>query len=102
MSVWFYEGVSLNKYCKENNVDYRKVVYRINKLKKSEEFKGSGNEEIVRAAVFALKRKSKYAYEGNDLKEYCELNNINYNNVIREIGKLKKKDENKISIKFMH
>ena len=61
-----YKGVSLHKYCKENNLNYYSILSRIKRQKLS-----------IEAAVKIKITKSKL-YDGMSLRKWCFVNGYDY------------------------
>lgn len=86
---YFYEKISLKEYCEKENINYKTLLTNIIRLRKKEQYKKLSNEELIKEAIAKI-GKTKYMYEGITLKEYCKKNNLSYNNLIRNIRKLRK------------
>ncbi len=82
---YYYNGMSLNKYCKNNNINYSTITNRIKMLRKENPDKTE--DELVFDAINLIPYK--YYYDGILLKKYCIKNGINYaiirNNIIKII-----------------
>ena len=92
---YFYKGMTLYKYCKENNLLYEEVVNRLKYLKTRYDL---SEEELIEMSLKlqnSFTRSSKYKYKGMDLKQYVLENGLSYNYVTYKIRNLKKLDENK-------
>lgn len=86
---YYYQGVPLTQFCKDNNLEYKKICERIRNLKKEEPDKAI--EEIIEQAInFNKKTNNKYYYQGIPLTEYCKLNNLSIDAVRGKIRELKK------------
>ena len=86
---YYYEGIPLKEYCKENSINYLKIVNRISDLRKKEST--LSDEELI---AFALNEdnytnnRGEYYYQGMSLKQYCIKNSINYRTIMARIQKL--------------
>lgn len=75
---YYYQGITLIDYCKNNNRSYQVVYGRIlNKKKTNPEL---SDEELVIYALedYHLPERGKYYYRGISLVEYCKNNQLAY------------------------
>ncbi len=85
-----YSGISLKKYCEENNYDYGIIYRRVKDLTEKD-------AEKVIAAYFEkppIKPQSRYKISGLSLREYCKKNNYVYSTVKSYIRTIKAKQSN--------
>lgn len=84
---YYYNGIPLKNFCKENNIPYPTITGRIRVLLKENE-----NLNLDKAIKKALFQKynfsSKYFYNGMPLVEYCLKNNISYSTIETRIQAL--------------
>ncbi len=93
-SKYFYNGIPLSKYCKDNNINISTIRARIWKKKQSKKFKNYTEQEIVDMVVEAYGSVIKYMYKGISLRQYCLDNGINIGTINSRINNLKKKNKN--------
>ena len=85
---YFYEGVTLSEYCKQNSLNYETIKSRILKLKKKHQ--ELAIDELIKIALANCNNSSiKYMYNELSLYQYCKNNNINYNTILYRLHKLK-------------
>ena len=87
MSKYYYNGISLRKYCLDNNINYNTILYRINII--GEKYPYKSLDEIIYLAIHY--ERYKYYYNGIPLKNYCLNNNLDYIIIISRIGMLKQR-----------
>ena len=81
--IIYYEGIPLKQYCRENNLDYSRIVSRL-KLGwdiESAIYAPKGvryKDWVARTNNNSVKVKSDLYYKGIKLKQYCEEHNISY------------------------
>ncbi len=88
---YFYEGLSLRKYCRNNNINYSAILQRIYKLQELNP--NLSVEELVSEAVensLDSNQRIKYIYKGLSLRNYCQNNGLNYPTILMRIYRLKK------------
>ena len=88
---FFYNGIPLKEYCKNNNLNYSSITTYINR-EKERNSKLSDEELIKQYLAKEHKGIYKYYYLGVPLKQYCDNNNINYKNIIAYINTYKNTD----------
>ena len=81
-SKYFYNGIPLSKYCKDNNINISTIRARIWKKKQSKKYKNYTEQEIVDMVIEAYGSAIKYMYKGIALRQYCLDNNIKSNEII--------------------
>lgn len=86
---YYYQGVSLVEYCKNHNLEHKKICERIRNLKKKNPEKNI--DEIIDLAInFNNNFINKYYYQGEPLTVYCRLNNLSIDAIRQKIRKLNK------------
>lgn len=88
-SKYFYHGIPLSQYCKNNNINYKSILARINKLKKDSKYISFTQQEIVDKVIKAYGTNTKYFYKGMSLRQYCLNNNIVFGSVENRINRLR-------------
>lgn len=90
MKTYIFRGVSLNTYCKEHNIPYKRVYRKIKKLETqnpeiiiSEEIIEKIIMEVQNTTIFQIK----YYWDNMPLKDYCELHEIPYESIQSRIKK---------------
>ena len=91
---YFYQGIPISKYCKENNININTIRSRIWKKKQSKKFEQLTEQEIVDMVVEAYGTAIKYMYKGVSLRHYCIENDINIGTINSRIVSLKKQYPN--------
>ena len=91
---YFYKGIPLSKYCKDNNINISTIRSRIWKKKKNKKYENYTEQEIVDIAIEAYGSNIKYTYKGISLRQYCLDNDINIGTINSRIKNLKKKNKN--------
>lgn len=80
--IYYYEGIPLKDYAKENDLNYSSLVGAIIKRGLNTD---KPKQEIVNECVLAYKKFSiKYIYNGVSLRQYCINIGLNYNTVINK------------------
>ena len=92
-SKYFYNGIPLPKYCKDNNINADTVRTRIWKKKHSKKYKDYTEQEIVNMVIEAYGSAVKYMYKGVSLRQYCLDNDINYETITARINSLRMQNE---------
>ena len=93
-SKYFYNGIPLSKYCKDNNINISTIRARIWKKKQSKKYENYTEQEIVYMVIEAYGTAIKYMYKGISLRQYCLDNGINIGTINSRINNLKKKNIN--------
>ena len=83
-----YHGIDLQKYCQNNHLNYRTILWRI--LKQQKECPRLPIQQIVDDVVEHFTIYNRYYYQGMPLKKYCALNNIHLKTVLVRISKQRK------------
>lgn len=91
---FFYNGIPLTKYCKDNDINVNTIRTRIWKKKQSKKYENLTDQEIVNMVVEAYGTSIKYMYKGISLRQYCIDNDICYRTIMGRINYLKKKNYN--------
>ena len=89
-SKYYYNGVPLRDYCKENNINISTVFSRIWKLKRNNKYSNYSEQEIIDHVINMYGTNVKYYYKGISLKQYCIKNNIVYQTILERISNLSK------------
>lgn len=92
-SKYFYHGIPLSKYCKDNNINISTIRARIWKKKQSKKYENYTEQEIVNMVIEAYRSAIKYMYKGMSLRQYCLANGINIGTINSRINNLKKKNK---------
>ena len=92
-SKYFYNGIPLSKYCKDNNINISTIRARIWKKKQSKKYKNYTEQEIVDMVIEAYGSAIKYMYKGITLRQYCLDNGINIGTINSRINNLRKQNE---------
>lgn len=90
---YFYKGMPLSRYCKENDINISTIRARIWKKKQSKKYESYTEQEIVNMVVEAYGSAIKYTYKGMSLRQYCLKNDINIGTINSRIVSLKKKNK---------
>lgn len=78
--IYYYNGIPLKDYAKENNLNYSSLRGSIIKRRSNS---SKSIQEIVNECVEAYKKFSiKYIYNGTSLRQYCISIGLNYNRII--------------------
>lgn len=93
-SKYFYHGIPLAKYCKDNNININTIRARVWKKKHSKKYENFTEQEIVDIVIEAYGSGIKYMYEGMSLRKYCLSHGINVGTINNRINNLKKENEN--------
>ena len=91
-SKYFYNGIPLSQYCKENNINVDTIRARIWKKKKSKKYEQFSEQEIVDMVIEAYGSAVKYMYNGVSLRQYCLDNGLNSRTIQARIDSLKKQN----------
>lgn len=92
-SKYYYNGIPLSKYCKDNNINISTIRARIWKKKQSKKYENYTEQEIVDMVIEAYGSAIKYMYKGISLRQYCLDNGINIGTINSRINNLRKKNE---------
>ena len=88
-SKYFYNGIPLYKYCRDNNINLSTIRSRIWKKKKSKKYENYTEQEIIDMVVGAYGKGIKYMYKGITLRKYCLDNGIKLSTIESRIKTLK-------------
>ena len=91
---YFYNGIPLSKYCKDNNINIRTIRSRIWKKKQSKKYENYPEQKIVDMVIEAYGSAIKYMYKGITLRQYCLDNGINIGTINSRINNLRKQNRN--------
>jgi len=92
---YFYKGVSLYEYCKQNGLNYHTIVKRIFRAKKYSAYSNMSDEELIEMAVSKKIEEIGYVYKGMPLSKYCFEHNINYETLKNKMAYVRKKEQYK-------
>lgn len=92
-SKYFYNGIPLFKYCKDNNININTIRGRIWKKRQSNKYKNYTDQEIVDMVIESYGSAIKYMYKGISLRQYCLDNGINIGTINSRINNLRKKNK---------
>ena len=87
-SRYYYKGIPLTIYCRDNNINTSTIFARICKLKKNKNYSSYSEQEIVNHVIEAYGSNIKYTYKGIPLRKYCIDNNLNYPTIRERIKRL--------------
>lgn len=90
---YFYNGIPLSQYCKENNLNIDTIRTRIWKQKQSKKYENYTEQEIVNMVIETCGGHTKYMYKGISLRQYCFDNGINIKTITSRINRLRKKTQ---------
>lgn len=91
-TLYYYDGISLKKYCKNNDISYPKILNRIKQI--TNNHPDYDIDKVISFALSSSFNSSKYYYKGVLLIRYCEDNNLNYDTIRKRIYTLKNKYPN--------
>lgn len=92
-SKYFYNGIPLSKYCKDNDINISTIRSRIWKKKQSKKYENYTEQEIVDMVIEVYGSAIKYMYKGISLRQYCLDNGINIGTINSRINNLRKQNE---------
>lgn len=92
-SKYFYNGIPLSKYCKDNDINISTIRSRIWKKKQSKKYENYTEQEIVDMAIEGYGSAIKYMYKGISLRQYCLDNGVNIGTINSRINNLRKQNE---------
>ena len=92
-SKYYYNGIPLSKYCKDNNINISTIRARIWKKKQNKKYENYTEQEIVDMVIEAYGSAIKYMYKGISLRQYCLDNGINIGTINSRINNLRKQNE---------
>lgn len=87
---YFYKGVSLAKYCEDNNLNYYSLIKKVIRMKNK--YPNLTMEEVI---DFSIKLyhpwfNDKYFYKGVELENYCKEHGLIYKYVITRINRARR------------
>lgn len=91
-SKYFYNGIPLSKYCRDNNINISTIRARIWKKKQNKKYENYTEQEIVNMVIEAYGSAIKYMYKGISLRQYCLDNGINMGTINSRINNLRKQN----------
>lgn len=80
---FMYHGLSLKQYCEIEGLNYKTIYNRVLELAKKNP--NLSNDEVTK---LAFKNYNKFFFEGMSLANYCKLNDIDYQCVLKVIEEL--------------
>lgn len=80
---FMYHGLSLKQYCEVEGLNYKTIYNRVLELAKKHP--NLSNDEVTE---LAFKNYNKFFFEGMSLANYCKLNDIDYQCVLKVIEEL--------------
>lgn len=89
-SKYFYNGIPLADYCRDNDLNVNIIRSRIIRNLKSEKYIGFSEQEIISITIENFEPGIRYYYEGMTLRAYCKENNINIGIIERRINKIRR------------
>ena len=92
-SKYYYNGIPLSKYCKDNNINISTIRARICKKKQNKKYENYTEQEIVDMVIETYGSAIKYMYKGISLRQYCLDNGINIGTINSRINNLRKQNE---------
>lgn len=90
---YFYNGIPLSKYCKDNNINISTIRARIWKKKQNKKYEYYTAQQIVDMVIETYGSAIKYMYQGISLRQYCLDNGINIGTINSRINNLRKQNE---------
>ena len=69
-SKYFYNGIPLSKYCKDNGINMSTIRARIWEKKQSKKYGNYSEQEIVDMVIDTYGSAVKYMYKGVTLRQY--------------------------------
>ena len=92
-SKYYYNGIPLSKYCKDNNINMNTIRTRIWKKKHNKKYEAYSDQEIVDIVIEAYGSTINYMYRGITLRKYCLDNGINVGTIYSRIANLRRENE---------
>lgn len=93
-SKYFYNGIPLSKYCKDNGINMSTIRARIWEKKQSKKYGNYSEQEIVDTVIDTYGSAVKYMYKGVTLRQYCLDNGINLGTIDSRIRSIRKTNRN--------
>ena len=90
-SKYYYNGIPLSVYCKENGINISTVRARIWKKRRNHKYDKYTDQEIIDMVINAYGTSIKYFYKNISLRKYCLENNLNFKTIYERVISLKKK-----------
>ncbi len=76
--MYYYENQELPTYCKNHDINYSTIYTRIWKDKRKPKYAHLSEQEIVNRVVKSYKKRIKFYYKNQTLREYCNEHDLNY------------------------
>ena len=89
---YYYNGIPLSTYCKDNGINPDTVRTRIWKKKHNKKYENYTDQEIVDMVIKTSGTGIKYMYKGKTLRQYCLENDMSISTITQRIANLKKEN----------
>ncbi len=89
---YYYNGIPLSRYCKDNGININTVKTRIWKKKHNKKYEKYTDQEIVDMVIDTSGTGIKYMYKGQTLRKYCLENDISPSTITQRIINLRKEN----------
>lgn len=90
---YFYNGIPLTEYCKNNNLNINTIRARISKKRRNKKYENYKDQEIVDMVIETSGTNTKYMYKGVSLRQYCLEHGINIVTIHSRINRLKNNNQ---------
>ena len=84
-NIYYYQGITLYKYCHQHNLNYETIIRRITRNRTSNP--NLSTEELIEQALFQAPM-VKYFYDGKSLYQYCQEKGFDINLVSDKIKRM--------------
>lgn len=92
---WYYCGMPLVEYCKENNMKYDNVLAYMKRHKKETFDKELTDDEYIEIIMNQYESfELKYIYNGVSLRQYCIQNSLSYDGIVTFVRRKLQKNPN--------
>ena len=89
---YYYNGIPLSTYCKDNGINTDTVRTRIWKKKHNKKYADYTDQEIVDMVIETSGTGIKYMYKGTTLRKYCLENGLSPSTITQRVINLKKEN----------
>ena len=89
---YYYNGIPLSTYCKDNGINTDTVRTRIWKKKHNKKYADYTDQEIVDMVIETSGTGIKYMYKGTTLRKYCLENGLSPSTIAQRVINLKKEN----------